>query len=144
MNLYQKALASVRKFVCGAPFSFTYAADGFAVRKKHIPFKNDITFAQSWDEVLAVNDVHWGGSTPDIRWRAHTCIWAAHNCLRIDGDFAEFGVNTGILSSMILKNTKFSESGKKFWLFDTFEGIPETMATKKRKQNGSKVQRYNL
>lgn len=61
---------------------------------------------------------------PDIRWRAHTCIWAASNCARLEGDFAEFGVNTGVLSSMVCRVLGPAIQHKKLFLFDTFHGIP--------------------
>ena len=129
MNLYLKTLTGLRKLLTNAPYSYTYAADGLAVRKKFVPFIGDEKFATAWKETTDVNDVHWDGETPDIRWRCHVCAWAASSCLNLEGDFAEFGVNTGILSSMVLKLIDFEGSGKKFYLFDTFQGIPEDMAT---------------
>jgi O-methyltransferase len=129
MNLYQKFLRGVRKAVAGSSIRFTYAADGFGVRKKYVPFLNDTRFNEAWQETMEVNANLWGDAVPDIRWRCHICAWAAQNCLRLDGDFAEFGVNTGILSSMILKTTGFASSDKRFFLFDTFAGVPEDMAT---------------
>ncbi len=129
MNIYQKLLGGLRKTLTNAPYRYTYWADGFAVRKKFIPFSGDEKFATAWKETTDVNDDHWDGETPDIRWRCHVCAWAASNCLNLEGDFAEFGVNTGILSSMVLKLIDFEGSGKKFYLFDTFHGIPEDMAT---------------
>ena len=130
MNPWQKLLRAVRQTVAGTPIRFTYAADGFGVRKKFVPFLNDPAFAKAWDETVALNAGLWeGGPLPDIRWRCHTCAWAAEACLRLDGDFAEFGVNTGVLSSMVLKTTRLAQTDKRFFLFDTFEGIPEDMAT---------------
>ena len=140
MNPYQKLLKGVRKSVSGAPYRFTYAADGFGVRKKHVPFLADAAFDQAWQNTLQVNEGLWeGGSLPDVRWRCHTCIWAASNCMRLEGDFAEFGVNTGVMSSMILQTTTANESGKKFYLFDTFSGIPEDTATKAEKAHVKKM-----
>lgn len=130
MNLYQRLLRGLRKGVSGSEVRFTYAADGFGVRKKFVPFLEDPDFGRAWERTRQVNEGLWeNGSLPDIRWRCHTCIWAAKNCLRLEGDFAEFGVNTGVLSSMILQTTKVNESGKNFYLFDTFAGIPEDSAT---------------
>lgn len=106
----------------------TYAADGLGVSKKFVPFLNDAAFDAAWQDTARINAGLWGGGgLPDIRWRAHVCAWAASNCLRLDGDFAEFGVNTGILSSMILK-TVDGAAARDFYLFDTFAGIPEDMA----------------
>lgn len=136
MNIYQKALMAIRKGIAGTPVRMTYASDGFGVRKKYVPFGRHHAFDAAWDHVEEVNRGLWaGGDLADIRWRCHTCIWAAQTCLRLPGDFAEFGVNTGILSSMILRTTDFSRSGKKFYLFDTFAGIPEEMATETERKS---------
>lgn len=129
MNIYQHLLVKFRKIIGGAGFRATYAADGFSVRKKFVPFKNDIEFNKAWKDTIKESDPYFGGKTPDIRWRCHTCIWAASNCLNIEGDFVEFGVHTGILSSMVLKTIDFEKSGKNFFLYDTFSGIPEETAT---------------
>ncbi len=123
MNSYQKLLSTVRRIVAGAPYRFTYAADGFGVRKKFVPFLGDAQFDAAWRETVEVNLEHWNGDVPDIRWRCHVCAWAATSCAKLEGDFAEFGVNTGILSSMVLKTTNVAEAGKKFFLFDSFAGF---------------------
>ncbi len=142
MNPYQKLLRGLRQVVSGAPYRFTYAADGFGVRKKFVPFLEDSEFDRAWQRTLQANEGLWGGgSLSDIRWRCHTCTWAANNCLRLDGDFAEFGVNTGVMSSMILQTTKANTSGKKFYLFDTFAGIPEDTATSSDKAHVEKMNR---
>ena len=141
MNIYQKLLSAFRRKVAGTNVRMTYSADGFGVRKKYIPFQNDKQLSQVWQQVCSDNDPHWFGETPDIRWRVHVCVWAASNCLRLEGDFAEFGVNTGILSSAVMKLVDVDSSGKKFFLFDTYEGIPEDMATQselKRTQSMNK------
>lgn len=104
--------------------TFTYAGDGLAVRKKYLPFGSDPAFDEAWRDVSNVNAPIFGGAMPDIRWRAHVCIWAAHNCARLEGDFAEFGVNTGVLSYMVQRVLGPEIAHKRFFLFDTFHGIP--------------------
>jgi len=129
MDPFTALIRRLRRVLTNAPYKYDYYGDLFAVRKKYIPFHHDERFKQTWEQTSAEADPHWIGGTPDIRWRIHVCIWAAECCLRLDGDFAEFGVSTGLLSTMILRNTEFDKSGKKFFLFDTFEGIPEDMAS---------------
>ncbi|MEY2942036.1 MAG: hypothetical protein RLY97_50, partial [Pseudomonadota bacterium] len=41
-------------------------------------------------------DYHW-------HWRVHTGLWAARLAANLPGDFAEFGVNRGFLSSAIMQ-----------------------------------------
>lgn len=129
MDSFTAIIRALRMMLTKAPYRYDYYGDHFAVRKKYIPFLGDQQFEQNWKKVCRESEPHWIGGTPDIRWRVHVCLWAAQCCLRLPGDFAEFGVNTGLLSTMILRNTAFDSSGKKFFLFDTYEGIPEEMAS---------------
>src|SRR5262245_47238259 len=68
-----------------------------------------------------------GQSDPDIgiEWSVYTCCWAATHATRLPGDFVECGVNTGIHSLAVCEYIDFNATGKTFWLFDTFSGIPE-------------------
>ncbi len=129
MDPITSTIRFLRRALTGAPYRYDYFGDHLSVRKKYIPFLHDDKFQASWDQVCKESEPHWIGGTPDIRWRIHVCLWAAESCLRIPGDFAEFGVNTGLLSTMIVRNTEFDKSGKKFFLFDTYEGIPVEMAS---------------
>lgn len=103
-----------------------YFADGFGTRHKNTGFLNEPAFDQAWKEVCAVNAPYWGGTVPDVRWRMHVCLWAARNAMQLDGDFVECGVNTGLFSAMICKMLPIgSDPKRRFWLFDTYSGIPE-------------------
>ncbi len=105
-------------------FNPQYSADGFAVYGKNISFMAVDKFEKAWSEVRHFNKNYWN-SVPDVRWRAHTCVWAAQNGLRLDGNFVELGVNTGLLSSMIVKCLDFHKHpDRTLFLFDTFTGIP--------------------
>ncbi len=105
-------------------FEAHFSADGTAVANKNISFMRDPAFAEAWARVAALNEPYWPGGTPDVRWRAHISVWAARHALQVPGDFVECGVNTGLFSSMIYALTDLSRSEKRFFLFDTFEGIP--------------------
>ncbi len=50
--------------------------------------------------------------------------WAARHASHLEGDFVECGVNTGIFSLAICNYIDFNRTGKSFYLFDTFCGIP--------------------
>ena len=65
----------------------------------------------------------------DMRWRAHNAIWAATIGMELEGDFVECGVANGFLSHAICDYLYFSKVNKKFFLFDTFQGIPINQAT---------------
>lgn len=60
-----------------------------------------------------------------IEWRVHVALWAATQCAYLEGDFIECGVHTGILSGAVMTWLNFEKmSSKKYYLLDTFEGIP--------------------
>lgn len=107
-------------------FKVDYAADGVGVRGKNLGFLGDPSFVNAWEAAARLNAEGWqkAGGVPDVRWRAHVCVWAAANCLRLKGDFVECGVHTGLFSLSIIKALGFAELDRRFWLFDTFEGIP--------------------
>ncbi len=83
-------------------------------------------FRDAWAKARKANEAGWvkAGGVPDIRWRAHVCCWAAQHALRLQGDFVEMGVHTGLLSKTLCHYLNFADIPKNFYLFDTFEGIP--------------------
>lgn len=108
-----------------------YASDGLGVKHKNISFMSEPVFEKAWAEVAQANMPYWP-EVPDIRWRAHVCVWAATSALQIEGNFVELGVHTGILSSMICRCTDFAKhADRRFFLFDTYAGIPGKGASAK-------------
>ena len=77
------------------------------------------------------------GSREDIHieWRVHVALWAAWHATMLagNGDFVECGVNTGMLSLAICHHIDFNSSGKTFYLFDTFCGIPTDQMSENEK-----------
>ncbi|OOG65845.1 methyltransferase [Sinorhizobium sp. A49] len=100
--------------------------DGVRVTDKNTSFLDDPKFQAAWEFARKGNEEAWYklGYVPDIRWRAHVCCWAAHNVANLEGDFVEFGVHGGILSMAVCHYLDFAKADKKFYLFDTYEGIP--------------------
>lgn len=101
-----------------------FSADFLGVRHKSLDFMNEERFSQAWDIAEEAGRIGWNGKTPNIRWRTHINIWAAQNGLNLEGDFVECGVHTGIFSLAICHYFDLSKLDKKFWLFDTWAGIP--------------------
>jgi Macrocin-O-methyltransferase (TylF) len=62
------------------------------------------------------------GFDPHLEWRAHIALWAAATALRAAGDFIECGVNAGFISSAIMQSLNWRDSGRRFYLIDTFTG----------------------
>jgi hypothetical protein len=65
----------------------------------------------------------------DNRWIVHIALWAASQAARLQGDFVECGVDTGMMSLAICDWLDFNRLDKDFWLFDTFSGIPDVQMT---------------
>lgn len=84
-----------------------------------------------------INSGHQWSKNPKhplkLEWRVNTALWAAHKALGLEGDFVECGVNTGILSLAICQDLDFAKLDRKFYLFDTYEGIPEHQMSPKEK-----------
>lgn len=110
-----------------AAMKVDFKADGLGVRRKNLSFLSDPRFVRAWEKSAKLNADGWRkvkGGVPDLRWRAHVCCWAAQQGLALDGDFVECGVHTGILSLVVADFVSFKDLPRKFWLFDTFAGIP--------------------
>jgi len=116
---------------------FEYRADGFAVTYKNLGFLDDPKFdeAYRWSSTFKWN----GQSSPwqdfDLRWRCHICIWAISQAMHLKGDFVDCGVDTGVLAGTVAKFFDFEKIDREYFLFDTYEGIPEVegMSNSERK-----------
>lgn len=105
------------------PSRFTYSSDGLSTTHD-ATFLRDARFqrayalgAASGHRICEPEDLH-------IEWRVYICCWAAEHARRLGGDFVECGVSTGIVSRAVADYVDFGNHSGKFWLVDTFEGIP--------------------
>lgn len=99
----------------------SYADDGL-ISQHIVSFMSDPKFLQAYKLGRATGALN---SHPgDIHFRAYISCWAAKYAMKLDGDFVECGVGKGLLSKAICNYLDFENSSKKFYLFDTFEGIP--------------------
>jgi len=120
-----KMKGSIRTAI-GTP---TYDADFLTVWNKNTDFLKDPHFMQAYRE--GMNSGHKigrpAGSDLDIHieWRILVCCWAGWHAKQLSGDFVECGTNTGIMSLAICNYINFNATGKNFFLFDTFQGMPE-------------------
>jgi hypothetical protein len=104
-------------------FQPNYNSDGMAVLK-NITFLSDPTFQLGYNRACGAGGGDWG-----IHWRFHTCLWAAKNALRLEGDFVECGVGKGFNSSGIMAALDWNGIDRQFYLFDTFTGVVEELCT---------------
>jgi O-methyltransferase len=119
-----QALDSDRVKVIDELSARLHSMDGITAVGRNRGFLNDEVFSAAWKKSEAANAPGWPQGVPDVRWRAHIALWAARHGLRLEGDFVECGVHTGLLSLVICHALKFEAQPKKFFLFDTFDGIP--------------------
>ncbi len=131
-GLSRRVRAAARGIAHGRPDprALGYDADGLCVSGLNAAFLDDPTFQDAWDFAAEGNRECWGGTVPDIRWRAHTALWAAKHALHLDGDFVECGVFGGLLSMTICRALRFERIPRKFFLVDSFEGLREPHSAK--------------
>tara|TARA_X000000950_G_scaffold288214_2_gene403922 strand:- start:11700 stop:12494 length:795 start_codon:yes stop_codon:yes gene_type:complete len=109
---------------------FTWDSYGVASRTSKNWFsKNefDKCYKKTWDEIEKYKLV-WnkrkGVRHPinrknfKIEYNINMCATAAAHCVKLDGDFIEFGVGVGFYSRLIMRYLKFNKLQKKFLLVD--------------------------
>ena len=112
----------------GVAGGFSFAADGLWT-VHNADFLRDSRFRESY--ALGANSGHRICAPEDlhIEWRVYVCCWAARHALQLRGDFVECGVSTGIVSRAVAHYVDFGQQDKRYWLIDTFEGIPLQQAS---------------
>jgi hypothetical protein len=108
----------------------TYDQDGLRSIHNH-EFMSDPAFIRAYQRgIQAVGgDYRW-------HWRVHVGLWAARLALRLPGDFVECGTNRGFLSSAIMCDLNWSDTGRHFYLLDTFSGLDERYVSEEEKRAG--------
>jgi len=131
-----------------------YDHDGMRLFGKNTDFLQSERFRRAYQ--VGMDSGHKIGRQMDsrddihIEWRVHIACWAASHALCLPGDFVECGVNTGILSLAICNFVDFNSTGKSFFLFDTYSGIPEEQMLEselvdRMKENGAMYEEcYNI
>jgi O-methyltransferase len=104
--------------------------DRMVTLDKHAGFFDDPLFRNAYEEIKGAH-VYDQYTTPfSIAWRLHTLVWAARQALALpDGDFVECGVFQGDMAHVVHSVTGMSGSGRRFFLFDSFEGFDPTITS---------------
>ena len=79
----------------------------------------------------------------DIEWRIHVLCWAAKHATHLQGDFVDCGVHTGIFARSVINFIDFQNTGKKYYLIDTFEGLSEQYSTPEEMRRNSDMKYGN-
>jgi O-methyltransferase len=117
--LVGRAITALRPNVASRQPEYVFASDGLAT-VHFSPFLEDGAFNDLYNDMRR----EWFPETAvDLRWRLWLMTQVSRHCSSLPGDFAEFGVYRAGCAFMILSTTAFADS-KRFFLFDTFTGIP--------------------
>jgi O-methyltransferase len=124
--------------------------DNYILPKKDITYPNDLLytyhnadfintprFAEVYREVKEI-----GGNllkNYDIQWRIHVITYFANVVKNLEGDFVDCGVNTGFCPMAVIKYTNFNTLNKKYFLFDTFEGMDPRFSTEYEMERSAKL-----
>lgn len=106
-------------------FSGVYAGDNVILFDRSLGFLEDQRFMQAFNSNVQSDQEQ------SLILRLHTLTWAADQVLPINGDFVECGVYRGFSSAVIADYLDFGKLDKSFYLYDTFEGIPENYNSEK-------------
>ena len=99
---------------------YVFESDGVAT-VHFSPFLEDGDFNNRYAELRR----EWFPTADvDLRWRLWMLTQVARHCSSLEGNFAEFGVYRAGCAFMIFSTGAFSDS-KRFFLYDTFSGIPD-------------------
>lgn len=114
-----------RNFVRSRKPRYVYEADGLAT-VHYTPFlEEDLAFDALYWQIEADWFPHWRA---DLRWRMWILTRMARHASRLPGNFAEFGVYRGGCAALILSTCSLG-APRRFFLFDTFSGLPQTALT---------------
>jgi hypothetical protein len=77
-------------------------------------------------------------------WRLHVALYFARRAVALQGDFVECGVWRGYLSSAIMEYLDWNTiPDRRFFLFDTFDGMVESQMTDGELANRDKIDHLN-
>jgi hypothetical protein len=95
-----------------------FAMDMLITVARNMGFLEDAAFMQ------AVNEEARNDQDRSLLWRLHVLCWAATSALKLEGDFVECGVYRGFSTAVIARYLRFAGLPRRWYLYDTFTGIP--------------------
>ena len=114
---------------------FPYFHDGLATVHKH-DFMRDERFLNAFREAEKFL------IGPKMYWRTYVICWAASKGVSLEGDFVECGVFKGGFAKAVISYTQFKKLNKKYYLFDTFNGLSKDHSSDKEKAREFGFHRY--
>ena len=95
-----------------------FVSEGLATWQKTLPFMDDERFLE-----LAGKHAHLL-PIPNWHWNLQTVLWAVQQARAVEGQFVELGVFRGHTTIFLAEYLDFAAWDKRWYLYDTFEGIP--------------------
>ena len=130
---FRRAIAFITQFCGGTVF----ASDLLMTFAKSTTFLWDNRFTKAVESTAGDDDER------SILWRMHTSTWAAAHAVNLPGDFVECGVFKALTATVICKYLEFANLPKTFYLYDTFNGMPEATSTERERQEAAHYKNYN-
>lgn len=96
-----------------------FVGNGLATWLKTLPFYEDERFrtlAAKHGELMPM---------PNWHWNLTTVLWGVGRARQVEGDLVELGVFRGHTSLFAAEYVEFADWPKRWFLYDTFEGVPE-------------------
>jgi O-methyltransferase len=103
------------------PNATVYIGEGIATWMKTPAFIADEKFMALAEEDIGIAPagvVNW-------HWNLQIMLWAAQQASGVAGDFVELGVYKGHTTRFLARYLDFGALDKRWWLYDTFDGIPD-------------------
>lgn len=98
-----------------------FIGDNLFTYGRNLGFLDDEAFMSAFTS----NTLQDGSGTAEVEksiiWRLHVLAWAAHNSLRLDGDFVECACYRGTSAKIICDYLEFNKTNKHYYLYDLFE-----------------------
>lgn len=113
-----RCIGAPRKFFRLKDIPSTYNQDSLITLHQNTDAMNEPRFSTAWE---VARNLFPNNAQP--LWRTYVCCWAAEHGMRLEGDFVECGVNLGGMSRAIVQYVDFNKADKKFYLFDTYQGL---------------------
>jgi O-methyltransferase len=104
--------------------SDVFLGEGLATWSKIMPFYDDPRFIELADRHAHLLPL------PNWHWNLQTVLWAVRQAKALDGDLVELGVFKGHTTLFCAEYVDFAAWPKTWFLYDTFDGIPEDQLDK--------------
>ncbi len=98
-----------------------FVGSGLATWLKNPPFAADAKFLALAEADFAISPL----GVQNWHWNLQTVLTAAQQAKSVPGDFVELGVYRGHTTKFVADYVGFADWDKRWWLYDTFDGVPE-------------------